>query len=62
VVVRTLTAQRWSAMRALGDVLLVGESVELVDQALGMDPAQSVVLDRELTACSMDRSAASIMG
>ena len=58
--VRTLTAQRWSAMRALGDVLLVGESVELVDQALGMDPAQG--LDRELTACSMDRSAASIMG
>jgi hypothetical protein len=43
-------------------VLLVGESVELVDQALGMDPAQGVVLDRELTACSMDRSAASIMG
>jgi hypothetical protein len=36
------------AQALLSGVPLVGEGVELVDQALGMDPAQGVVIDREL--------------
>src|SRR6266851_4689603 len=34
---------------ALRLTLLVGEGVELVDEALGMDPAQAVLADIELT-------------
>ena len=39
---------------ALGGALLVGEGVELVDQALGMDPAQGVVADIELAGVVAD--------
>ena len=33
---------------ALGHALLIGEGLELVNQALGMDPAQAVAADVEL--------------
>src|SRR5882757_568849 len=39
---------------ALGVALLVGKGVELVNQALGMDPAQAVLTDVELTGVVAD--------
>src|SRR5580700_554060 len=38
----------------LSGAVLVGESVELVNQALGMDPAQAVLADVELTGVIAD--------
>jgi hypothetical protein len=38
----------------LGGAVLVGEGVELVNQALGMDPAQAVLADVELTGVIAD--------
>src|SRR2546427_6370131 len=39
---------------ALGSAVLVGEGVELVNQALGMNPAQAVLADVELTGVIAD--------
>src|SRR5712691_3800631 len=41
---------------ALGHALLIGEGVELVNQALGMDPAQAVPADIELTGVVTDNN------
>ena len=38
----------------LGGAVLAGEGVELVNQALGMDPAQAVLADVELTGVIAD--------
>src|SRR4029077_17612511 len=38
----------------LGGAVLVGEGVELVNQAFGMDPAQAVLADVELTSVIAD--------
>src|ERR1700694_4878550 len=38
----------------LSSALLIGEGVELVNQALGMDPAQAVLADIELTGVVAD--------
>src|SRR5258708_24218656 len=39
---------------ALGDALLIREGVELVNEALGMDPAQAVLTDIELSGVIAD--------
>jgi hypothetical protein len=43
-----------SADTALGGALLMREGVELVNEALGMDPAQAVLADIELTGVVAD--------